>query len=77
MNEDKIVQEIITLKEDVRIIKETMVTKDDLHKNTDLLETIVTIVKKTQDDHVFSVEWLKRVQNQVDEQKEEIRAIKM
>lgn len=77
MNEEKIIQEILTLKDDVRDIRATMITKADYEKHTALLENIVTIVKKTQEDHVFTIELYKRLRAELDEQKEEIRKIKM
>lgn len=81
MNEDKIIQEVMTLKDTVGQIQETLATemikRSDYDKHTGLLESIVTITKKTNEDHVFSVEWLKRLQNQVDVQEEAIRKIKL
>lgn len=77
MNEDKIIKEIIDLKEEVRDIREMMATKDDIRQIMSVLETLVTAVKKIQEDHVFAVEWLKRLQARVDQQDEEIRRIKL
>lgn len=77
MNEEKVIQKIITIEEKVTAIQETMITRVDHEKHTVLLENIVTIVKKIQEDHVFAVEWLKRLQARVDQQDEEIRRIKL
>lgn len=84
MNEDKIIQEIMEIKEDIRSLKETSVTKDDFRELKGLVEEVVTITKKIREDHVFALEWLKRLQDKVDAQDkmlhtqdEEIRKIKM
>lgn len=77
MNEDKVIQEILILKDDVQIIKETMSTKDDIRSMMHLLEGIATVCKKIQEDHVFAIEWLKRLQSQVERQENDIRQIKL
>lgn len=77
MDENKVINEIISLRENVEIIKETMATKDDVRRMTDLLEGLTTIAKRIQEDHVFAIEWLKRLQNQFEKQEEEIRQIKL
>lgn len=77
MDEDKVIQEIVTLKDDVRAVKETMATKEDIRKMTHLLEGIATICKKIQEDHVFAIEWLKRLQSQIERQEDDIRQIKL
>jgi len=45
-------------------------------KVNDVLEELVTIVKKIQEDHTFAIEWLKRLQDQVEKQEQEITKIK-
>ena len=84
MNEDKVIQKLVEHDERLDRIEKNMVTKDDYKKHTELLESIVTIVKKTQEDHSFSIEWVKRLQSQVDHQEQgsrkhedEIHKIKM
>lgn len=55
---------------DIEIIKENMVTKDEFrNQNQNImsqLDHITTIVNKTREDHVFVIEWLKRLQVQCD-----------
>lgn len=58
-------------------IEETMATKDDMRRMTDILESIATAVKMIQEDHVFAIEWMKRLQTQADRQEDEIRQIKL
>lgn len=59
MNEDLIIQEVITPKERVRSIEENMVTKDDYAKHTTLLESIATIVKDTREEQKANIAWMK------------------
>lgn len=84
MNEQLMTQNIVELKEDVRWIKSEMMTKADKQEILDAIANLATIVQKMQEDQVFIIEWLKRMQNQVDEQQkiidqqaEEIRVIKL
>ncbi|MBI4281107.1 hypothetical protein HY628_02840 [Candidatus Uhrbacteria bacterium] len=77
MNEDLIIKKLIDHDEQLLYIREHMVTKGDISKVTELLEWLVTAVKKIQDDHTFAIEWLKRLQDQFDRQDEEIRKIKL
>lgn len=80
MNEDKIIEKLIghdSQFDQIRHKIEDLPTKEDYRKQTDLLENIVTIVKKSEDDRVFIVELFKRLQDKVDRQEEEIKKIKL
>ncbi|MBI2644835.1 hypothetical protein HYW94_01500 [Candidatus Uhrbacteria bacterium] len=58
-------------------IEETMVTKTDYRHMLGILEEIATRMKRIEEDHAFAIEWLKRIQLQVDKQEQEIQFIKM
>lgn len=91
MDEQKIANGIIELKEDVKEIRSQMMTQTDKHEILDAIANLTTLVKKIDDDHVFAIEWLKRLQensdkqqaiiNQqqkvIDQQVEEIKQIKL
>ncbi len=77
MNEDLIINKLLEHEDRLKRIEENMATKDDVRRMTDLLEGIATIAKRIQEDHVFAIEWLKRLQSQYDKQEEEIRKIKL
>lgn len=82
--EQDVAKEIIEIKEDIKDIKATMMTQADKAELLTAIENLTTIVQKIRDDQVFTIEWIKRLQNQVDEQQktidkqaEEIRQIKL
>lgn len=77
MDENKIIIELLDHRERLNRIEERMFTKHDARSMVDLLEGIATSVKKIEDDHVFSVEWLKRLQDHVERQDADIRKIEM
>ena len=77
MDEKKVITKLIEHDASLDRIERNMATKDDVRDMKDVLESIVTIAKKIQEDHVFAVEWLKRLQDHVERQDEEIRQIKL
>lgn len=77
MNEELIVKKLIEHDEQLSYIRQNMFTRDDGRKMMDILEGIATVVKKIQEDHTFAIEWLKRLQTQVERQQEDIQKIKV
>ena len=77
MNEELVIKKLLEHDDRLQRIEEHMATKDDIRHLTDILEGIATMCKKIQEDHVFAIEWLKRLQTQFDRQEEDIRQIKM
>lgn len=73
---DKIIVKLIEHDERMDRIEANMVTKADNQRVLDLLEGIATICKRIQEDHLFAMEWIKRLQSQVDQQESDIRKIK-
>lgn len=60
MDEEKIVREIVILKENVANIKEIMATKSDIEDIKSILDKIVTGVNSIRQDHVAAIDWLQR-----------------
>ncbi len=80
MNEDKVIQKL--LEHDDRFERmeqklENTATRDELREIKTILESVAVDVKKIREDHLFVLEWMKRLQDKVDQQEEEIRRIKM
>ena len=66
MNEDKIIQKLLEHDSHLQCIKEQMATKNDVRLLMSTLDSLQFICKKIQEDHFFTIEWLKRLQKQVD-----------
>jgi hypothetical protein len=77
MNEDKLIRKLLEHDDRLDRIERNMASKDDVRRMTDLLEGIATICKNIQEEHTFAVEWVKRLQTQVERQEEDIRQIKL
>lgn len=75
--QDKIIKKLIEHDEQLALIREHMVTKDDLRQVTDILEGIATSVKRIEEDHTSVVSWVTRVQERVDSHDREINKIKL
>ncbi|MSU75452.1 MAG: hypothetical protein EXS55_02985 [Candidatus Magasanikbacteria bacterium] len=74
---DRVFIKLIEHDDQLKEIRESMATKDDIRELKGIMESVITIAKKIQEDHVFAVEWLKRLQTQIDRQDEDIRQIKL
>lgn len=77
INEEQLALDVVALKTDVAEIKETMATKIDFRHMLGLLEGIATDMKTRKEKYSFSIEWLKRLQDQYDRQERDIQAIKL
>lgn len=75
MNEDAVIQKLLDHDQQFQEIRSAMATKDDIRELKELVEEVVTITKKIREDHVFALEWLKRLQDKVDRQEEQIQKI--
>lgn len=53
MNEDKMIQTILELKDDVQDIRETMATKADFRNMQTTMDEILVVVKKTDQEITF------------------------
>ena len=74
MAKDKIIEKLLQHDEEFKSLRQEM--RDGFNKVNDVLEELVTIVKKILEDHAFALEWLKRLQDQVEKQEQEIIKIK-
>lgn len=77
MDEDKIIMAVLDLGDRIDKLREEMMTKAEGRAIQTALEQHTTIMKNIQEDHTFTVEWLKRVQERVDQQEEELQRIKV
>lgn len=88
MAEDKIIEKLLEHDQKFDVIQfeikemnqklQTLTEKsdDNFRRSYEILEELVTMVKKIQEDHVFALEWLKRLQDQLERQEQEIIRIK-
>lgn len=76
MDEDKIINAILHLSDGIEDIQKEMLTKTEGRSIQDVLESHTTILKNIQEDHLFSIEWLKRLQELIDKQAEGIHFLK-
>lgn len=71
-----VIKKIISLDEKVETIEASMLTKKDGQRIMNSLEGLTSIAKNIREDHLFSIEWLKRIQRQIDRQQREIERLK-
>lgn len=76
MDEDKVIKRIIKIEEDVKEIKETIVTKTDFETMMGSLDAVVKITKKISDEQTVQGDWLKRLQKNDEKQDSDIGRIK-
>lgn len=83
-SQQNIVQKLVEHDDRLDRIEQTMATKDDINRLTGSIENLTTVVKQVREDQLFIIEWIKRLQSQIDDQQkvinqqaEEIRKIKL
>lgn len=76
MDEDKIILKLIEHDEALKEIREHMFTKEESKQLFGALEDITTIIKTIREEQVFSIEWMKRMQDLVDRHEQELQKIK-
>lgn len=74
---DLLISKTVEHGERLERIEAKMATKDDFRHMLGLLEGIATDIKTIKDDHIFAIEWLKRIQAHIEKQDLEIQAIKL
>ena len=75
MNEDKVIQKLLEHDDLFDLLGQKLegtMTKEDGREMKATLEQVVTIAKKIQDDHFFTIELYRRLQAEVDSQKDEL-----
>jgi len=73
---DRIIKKIIDHEEHLARIEETIATKNDMNRVMNVLDEIVTITKRLDQERVFSIEWVRRVEQEVKKHTREITKIK-
>jgi len=90
MNEDKIIKKLIEhdghfkrldkklIEHDERLerIEENMVTKLEHNEVIDTLDKIMTILKRLDQERIFTKEWIKRIDKKVEKHDQDIAQIK-
>ena len=76
MSEDKVIQKLLEHDERFDRIEKNMVTKTEIGGITDTLEEIVTIVKRLDQERIFTAEWVKRIEREVEQHSREITKMK-
>lgn len=76
MNEEKVIEMLLDHGQRIKHIEETMATKEDLNRNTEVLDEVLKIVKETQQEMVMMRHGMSRMQTQVDRHEEDIIKIK-
>ncbi|KKS34025.1 MAG: hypothetical protein UU95_C0018G0001 [Parcubacteria group bacterium GW2011_GWC2_42_12] len=77
MNEDKIINKLLEHDEELRKIRENMLTREDGRKLFDILEDMATRVKRIDEDRVLTHQWVKRIEDKVESHDKMIDKIKM
>lgn len=76
MSEEKIIQKL--LEHDERF--DSLVTKNEFHEFKDQiltgLDQAMTILKRLDQERIFTIEWVKRIEKEVKEHSSEIKHIK-
>jgi hypothetical protein len=76
MQEDKIIQKLLEHDDRFDRLEKQVTTKDDLKEIKDTLEGIATIVQRLDQERIFTAEWVKRIENEVEKHRQEIIKIK-
>jgi hypothetical protein len=66
MNEDKIINKLIEIDEKIGRMEENMATKGDVSRITDELDRQSVILKRLDEERHFTVEWVRRIEADVD-----------
>ena len=77
MNEDKIIQKLFEHDEKF----ERVATKDSVDRLRDEMirgqEEMITILRRLDQERIFTAEWVRRIEKEVEEHREEIKRIKV
>ncbi|MFH1631956.1 MAG: hypothetical protein ABIA47_02990 [bacterium] len=73
---DLIAMKVVEHDEQFDGIRREMFTKDDGRRLTEAIEGLTTIIKNMQEDHTFRLEWIKRLQNELEIHRAEIDKLK-
>ena len=76
MDEDKVINKLIEHDEKLQHIGSDMATKDDMRNVLDTLDDIATIAKRIDQERIFTTEWVRRIQDEVEQHQTEITKLK-
>jgi len=76
MDESKIINKILDLDGRLNDIENSMLNKTDGEQLTATLDSIHRIVQRLDQERIFTTEWVKRIERDVEQQKLEIDKIK-
>ena len=74
MNEDKVIQKLIEHDHQFELLRDDI---QQMHRdNLDKQDEMITILKRLDEERVFTVEWIRRIENEVAEHTQAISEIK-
>ncbi len=76
MNEDKIIQKLIEHDERLDRIEEKMATRADLNDIRTTMDAMLGILNRLDQERIFTVEAIRRIENEVQVHSQEIKQIK-
>jgi uncharacterized protein YjgD (DUF1641 family) len=76
MPEEQIIQKLLEHDEQLEFIRENMATKGDFSRVLTQQEEMITILKRLDEERIFTVEWIKRIEKEVDDHRVEITKMK-
>ena len=72
MNEDKIIEKLIDHEEQLSEIKQRMATKEDIHEVMQTQDEMMTILKRLDEDRVFTHKWVDRIESDLEQTKSRV-----
>lgn len=76
MEENKIINKLLELDERLQRIELSMLNKEDGQQIMTTLDHIVKIVGRLDQERIFTTEWVKRIESEVEKHRQEISKIK-
>lgn len=73
MASDKIIQKLLEHDEQLEFICENMATKNEINALLDGQDQMITILKRLDEERIFTIEWVRRIEKEVEEQKKKIK----
>lgn len=72
MNEDKILQKLVEHDERLDRIEQSMATKADIRDLHTVMDRALNILDRLDQERLFTVEWVKRIENDVEKIKKHL-----
>ncbi|MFH1823077.1 MAG: hypothetical protein ABH830_05260 [Patescibacteria group bacterium] len=74
MNEEKVINKIFELEDKIVLLKNDI--DDKFRENTSANEKMIEILQRLDQERIFTAEWVKRIEAQVEDNKKEIHKLK-